>query len=388
MEIKFIASPFITSDNKIDWNKIKVFAGECGGVCWSPTGFTKGESENDERKIKRADDNLKRGHHSVFDQVYIPMRLKGISRNLAMHINNEKQYSATEQSFRYTEPEEFLSETDQKMYYKWKQRFSEIAERDYSDVFSKRDIRGFGSENARVFLGLNTKTSEGYTTSIRQLNYLAMMLAEELKNPSSEATKIILPEIKEFLSRLESQGALDNNLMKNNKQRRMSLYRGVLGKNEQFGNSFSMQLNCSNAALAEIQRHRSMSCRIVRPNGYYTSKPIIDNPEYHEEYDQDMKFMTDQHICLGSTNDIVIDGELEAFTDSFLKERLCRYALLEVEDTAKLMLSKYMDGTKETEPAIHEELKQYSHGSRCLSKRFHCPDSCGWDLAIKGERRV
>lgn len=152
MEIKFIASPFITNDNKIDWNKIKVFAGECGGVCWSPTGFTKGESENDERKIKRAEDNLKRGHHSVFDQVYIPMRLKGISRNLAMHINNEKQYSATEQSFRYTEPEEFLSETDQKMYYKWKQRFSEIAERDYSDVFSKRDIRGFGSENARVFL--------------------------------------------------------------------------------------------------------------------------------------------------------------------------------------------------------------------------------------------
>ena len=67
---------------------------------------------------KRLNRVLKSGHHSVFDHVKLTFEFSNIPKIIAMILNNEKDYSTSEKSARYTELKD-LSKRESTLYNKW-----------------------------------------------------------------------------------------------------------------------------------------------------------------------------------------------------------------------------------------------------------------------------
>ena len=66
---------------------------------------------------------LNNGHHSVYDHTYINFNIQNIPKILAMVLNNEKQYTTSEKSARYTKitPGEnsVITKEEVDLYNKW-----------------------------------------------------------------------------------------------------------------------------------------------------------------------------------------------------------------------------------------------------------------------------
>ena len=100
MKIEVIASTKpgeITKKEDFD-----LFSGKCAGVCYMVDSFEALLDEPEEKTRKRILRTQKGGHHSVFDHNYVTLYLEGIPKLLAMLINNEKMYTTSEKSARYT----------------------------------------------------------------------------------------------------------------------------------------------------------------------------------------------------------------------------------------------------------------------------------------------
>ena len=60
------------------------------------------QKEPREKTEKRIKSTLEHGHHSVYGHEYIKFNIENIPKVLAMVINNEKEYTTSEKSGRYT----------------------------------------------------------------------------------------------------------------------------------------------------------------------------------------------------------------------------------------------------------------------------------------------
>ena len=60
------------------------------------------------------------------------------------------------------------------------------------------------------------------------------------------------------------------------------------------------------------------------------------------------------------------------------KERLCGSAQLEIMNQTKKTLDKYIAATKDSNEFVHNYLKQYEPGVRCMFKDFTCTAPCIW----------
>ena len=58
------------------------------------------------------------------------------------------------------------------------------------------------------------------------------------------------------------------------------------------------------------------------------------------------------------------------------KERLCSNAQLEIMLQTRKTLLEYMDALKESNPVLYEDIKKYSHGTRCSFPNYVCPADC------------
>ena len=103
MEIKVIASTKVgyvmPKDEAVD------FSGKSAGICYLPDTVETLFAEAPEKTQRRADGNIKSGHHSVFGHPTYNLCLEGIPKILAMILNNEKIYNTSEKSARYTHME-------------------------------------------------------------------------------------------------------------------------------------------------------------------------------------------------------------------------------------------------------------------------------------------
>ena len=103
MKINVIASTkvgyFMPKDEAVD------FSGKSAGICYLPDTIETLFSEPAEKTRKRANNNIKSGHHSVFGHPTYNLCLEGIPKILAMILNNEKMYNTSEKSARYTHME-------------------------------------------------------------------------------------------------------------------------------------------------------------------------------------------------------------------------------------------------------------------------------------------
>lgn len=375
--------------------------GKIAGVCYNKEGFKALENEQDEKTQKRINLTLNNGHHSVYDHVCVSLNLQNISKALAIVLNNEHQYTTSEKSARYTKIERKdnsrISLQEEVLYNKWVEIFKKEIAQVYGNVFDDRKISKLAQENARYLVTIFMPTTLIYTTSLRQINYLASWMQDYMDsfNPYDSYERNLALEMNEFVSQLEGKNLLVDGLMNNEKHRHFSLFKENLDqKSDVYSDVYSTTYEASWAYLAQAQRHRTLDYQIQRLDTIkenrefkYFIPPIIkDNKELVSQWAEDMKSVKKLH----PQGELILINETGSYENFILKckERLCSAAQLEIMLKTKEILSKYNEQLINNNNPLKDDIKQYLNGARCTFKDFECKEHCKFKEGIKLTRKI
>ena len=297
MKINIIASTQTKGEEFEDKNDYDIFSGRVAGICYMPGKFENLMNEPIEKTIRRAISTKSDGHHSVFDHEFISLYIEDVPKLFAMLLNNEKIYTTSEKSARYTIMEN-CTETGKELYNKWLKIFVEEISKKYENnkpFFDERRIKKLAQENARYFLSILTPTSMVYTASYRQLNYLSSWM-KELENSDISVLKALKPYADKFVESLKEMNLLDEHLSNDNKNRALSLFE-KRDREEEFGENYSINYKGSYASLAQAQRHRTLKYEVkpIVPPEYYVPELIRNNEDLKKEWLEDMKKVAHLH---------------------------------------------------------------------------------------------
>ena len=369
MEIKVIASTKVgyvmPKDEAVD------FSGKSAGICYLPDTVETLFAEAPEKTQRRADGNIKSGHHSVFGHPTYNLSLEGIPKILAMILNNEKIYNTSEKSARYTHMEP--SPQEKELYEKWIEIFKEQILIQYPKFEDKRALK-LAQENARYLISVFTPaTVMEYTVNFGQLNYIINWAKDYIKNAEENTFSIKLKEtFKEFLAAmpdLEIEG-LDSK----NKNRNFSLFAQRKNRNEEFGENYSVTYLASFAQLAQAQRHRTLSYEItLLDEPKYYVPPIIAGTNLEKEWLKDISSLN-EFFPQGMLVQVNERGTIENFVLKCM-ERLCGFSQLEIMQETKNIMNKYLEATKD-KPELYQYLLPYSRGARCTFPGWKCDSPC------------
>ena len=369
MEIKVIASTkvgyIMPKDEAVD------FSGKSAGICYLPDTIETLFAEAPEKTQRRADGNIKSGHHSVFGHPTYNLSLEGIPKILAMILNNEKIYNTSEKSARYTHMEP--SPQEKELYEKWIEIFKEQILIQYPKFEDKRALK-LAQENARYLISVFTPaTVMEYTVNFGQLNYIINWAKDYIKNAEENVFSIKLKEtFKEFLAAmpdLEIEG-LDSR----NKNRNFSLFAKRKNRNEEFGENYSVTYLASFAQLAQAQRHRTLSYEMtLLDEPKYYVPPIIAETNLEKEWLKDISSLK-EFFPQGMLVQVNERGTIENFVLKCM-ERLCGFSQLEIMQETKNIMNKYLEATKD-KPELYKYLLPYSRGARCTFPGWKCDSPC------------
>lgn len=369
MEIKVIASTKVgyvmPKDEAVD------FSGKSAGICYLPDTVETLFAEAPEKTQRRADGNIKSGHHSVFGHPTYNLCLEGIPKILAMILNNEKIYNTSEKSARYTHMEP--SPQEKELYEKWIEIFKEQILTQYPKFEDKRALK-LAQENARYLISVFTPaTVMEYTVNFGQLNYIINWAKDYIKNAEENTFSIKLKEtFKEFLAAmpdLEIEG-LDSR----NKNRNFSLFAQRKNRNEEFGENYSVTYLASFAQLAQAQRHRTLSYEMtLLDEPKYYVPPIIAETNLEKEWLKDISSLK-EFFPQGMFVQVNERGTIENFVLKCM-ERLCGFSQLEIMQETKNIMNKYLEATKD-KPELYQYLLPYSRGARCTFPGWKCDSPC------------
>ena len=369
MEIKVIASTKVgyvmPKDEAVD------FSGKSAGICYLPDTLETLFAEAPAKTRRRADGNIKSGHHSVFGHPTYNLSLEGIPKILAMILNNEKIYNTSEKSARYTHMEP--SPQEKELYEKWIEIFKEQILTQYPKFEDKRALK-LAQENARYLISVFTPaTVMEYTVNFGQLNYIINWAKDYIKNAEENTFSIKLKEtFKEFLAAmpdLEIEG-LDSR----NKNRNFSLFAKRKNRNEEFGENYSVTYLASFAQLAQAQRHRTLSYEMtLLDEPKYYVPPIIAGTNLEKEWLKDISSLK-EFFPQGMLVQVNERGTIENFVLKCM-ERLCGFSQLEIMQETKNIMNKYLEATKD-KPELYQYLLPYSRGARCTFPGWKCDSPC------------
>lgn len=386
MEIKVIASTSTKEQNFENKENYDIFSGKVAGICYMPNDFETLMKEPLAKTLGRANSTKFGGHHSVYDHEYISLYLDKVPKLFAMLLNNEKMYTTSEKSARYTIMDNCLP-LEKELYDKWFKIFVEEITKKYGNnkpFFDEKRIKKLAQENARYFLSVLTPTSMVYTASYRQLNYLCNWM-KNFENSDVDLIRKLAPFAKKFAKSLEEMNLLDKDLMNDNKGRDFSLF-AKRKRAENFDESYSVNYSGSFASLAQAQRHRTLKYEIIPivPPEFYVPELIKNNENLKKLWLHDMKKVEHLH----PQAELVMINERGTPEDFVLKtqERLCSCAQLEIMQQTLNTLNRYVNETKNED--VKEFLKPQTKGARCLNGGFKCSTPCGFTEGINLEREI
>ena len=228
--------------------------------------------------------------------------------------------------------------------------------------------------------GLFTPTTLIYSTTLRQINYILAFFqhfASEERMDMFGAT--LAWHMLQFCAEIPNEvivPGLDADL----KGRRISLFSCDLEEpKEHFGETYCTTYWGSWAQLAQAQRHRTLSYRVLLPleKKPYIPEIIKYNPDLVDEWKRDMLSIS-IFYPQGFMVKICERGIYENF---LLKcyERVCGNAQLEIALQTKRTLDKFH---AERPDLVGDE---FMRGSRCTFPNFKCGKPCIWH---GGEREV
>lgn len=385
MRVSILPNQFLGSDGVFDKEGAIKLSAKIAGVCYDKLGFNNLVNEPLEKTKRRADLTLSMGHYSVYDHIFISFNLENIPKMLAMVLNNEKQYTTSEKSARYTKivknEGSNITSLEEELYNKWLDIFKFKIKDTYGDVLNDSKIVKLAQENARYLVTVFMPTEMIYTTSLRQVNNLAAFMEEYMANidTNSSFDRKLAESMGELITCFDKLNVLDERLMKNEKNRRLSIFGyNLANKQEYFGDIYSTIYMGSFAYYAQAQRHRALSYQFeMLDDKKYFVPPILDDDE---------KLMNEWNYDIRSVRDFTPQGEMLLINevgkyDDFIlksKERLCTSAQLEIMLQTRDTLLKYKEALENTNNPLAEDILKYSHGARCTFPDFKCPNDCNF----------
>jgi hypothetical protein len=394
MKIELLPNYFLNKDGTFNIDDAILLSGKIAGVCYDKEGFSHLQKESAEKTKKRVAMTLNNGHHSVYDHISISLNIKNIPKILAMVINNEHQYTTSEKSARYTkivsDDAGIITEAESMLYEKWIDIFKEKIKELYGSEFNDSKVGKLAQENARYLVTVFMPTEMIYSTSLRQINYIASWLKEYMsKDNKNDFEEKLSKYMGEFISELERLNLLNEGLMKNNKFRTISLFGTNLDKSKDyFSNIYETTYKASFAYFAQAQRHRTLDYKMqILKNKEYFIPPIIeDDKELVSEWLNDMDIVSSVY----PQGELVLITESGKYEDFILKckERLCSSAQLEIMNKTKEILHNYSDYLNETNNPLAKDIKKYLKGARCTFKDFICTSDCKFKTGKLLNRKI
>ena len=394
MKTKILQSFFLKEDGTFDLENALLFSGRIAGVCYDKEGFEHLEKEDILNTQKRISNTLENDHHSVYDHIMINLDIVGIPKILAMVLNNEHQYTTSEKSARYTDVTykngSILTEKEVTLYNKWNEKFKELIKENYPD-FTNFKIRTLAQENARYLITVFVPTEMIYSTTLRQINYIASFMQKYIKEhieSNDYLEKNLSLSMNDFINELNRLNVLDERLMRNSKNRDISLFGKDLEKREEiFSHIYSVNYEASYASYAQAQRHRTLFYQMERlEEKKFFVPPILNkNKEYVEEWINDIKSVSN----VVPQGEIILINETGTYDNFILKtkERLCTAAQLEVMRSTRDTLLKYKDALEKNDSYLKEDIKKYVKGARCTFG-YNCTKKCNFKEGITLEREI
>ena len=396
VRIDILPNLYLKEDGTFNTKEVLNLSGKIAGVCYDKEGFNHLINEPQEKTDRRIFMTLNNGHHSDYDHTYINFNIQNIPKILAMVLNNEKQYTTSEKSARYTKivPGEnsIITKEEVDLYNKWLGLFENKITKEYGNILSSLKIKKLAQENARYLVTVFMPTQMIYTTSLRQINYMASWMVEYIednKNNLNYFESRLSKAMGEFLKELERLNVLVPELMSNEKHRKLSLFGTNLEQtSELFSNVYETTYKASFASLAQAQRHRTLDYQMemLDKKEYYVP-PILENDSYLKD-----EWLEDINKVGGVTpqGELILISEMGKYEDFILKckERLCSAAQVEIMHQTRDTLLRYKKYLEEHNNALASDITKYSHGPRCTFPDYECPSDCKLGPVKKLDRRV
>lgn len=385
MNISILPNQFLKNNGTFDREEAIKLCGKIAGVCYDEEGFNHLKDEVLEKTMKRVNTTLNNGHHSVYDHITINFNIENIPKMLAMVINNQPQYTTSEKSARYTpivrKDNSIITEREEQLYNKWLNIFKIKIKAKYGNVYSDFKIKTLAQENARYLVTVFMPTQMIYSTSLRQINYIASWMLEYIDNANlnDNFEYNLSKSMQEFIDCLDKLNVLDDRLMTNEKHRSLSLFGKDLDKREEyFGYVYTTNYYGTYSELAQGQRHKTLDYQMERLKEKKYIMPTIIKGDKPLE----LEWLND----INSVKNVTPQGEIilinESGTyDNFIlkcKERLCSAAQLEIMLQTKETLLKYKKALEDKNNPLALDILKYSHGARCTFPDYQCPKDCGF----------
>lgn len=386
MNITILNNVFLKEDKTFDKEEAMKLCSKFAGVCYDKEGFNHINNEDKEKTLRRMNVTLDNGHHSVYDHIMINLNIENIPKILAMFLNNEKEYTTSEKSLRYTKissNNNIISLKEEELYNKWVNIFNEIINIEYNQVLNSSKINKLSIENARYLTTVFIPTQMIYSTSLRQINYICSFMQRYIYESKNEFDKKISSYMIEFINKLDKLNILDERLMKNEKNRKLSLINNKNTYEDYFTEIYKTSYKGSFAQYAQAQRHRTLNYNFNLLNDFeYYIPPILNSySNLTSEWKNDMEKVKDIYPQ-GQLVNINESGTYENFILK-CKERLCSSAQLEIALQTKETLNKYINSLKEYNEEMYQDILNYSHGARCTFKDYRCSNDCKF---LEGKR--
>lgn len=383
IKVGILPNQFLNTDGTFNKDEAIKLSGKIAGVCYDKEGFSHLENESEEKTMRRVNMTLTNGHHSVYDHILINFNLQNIPKILAMVLNNEHQYTTSEKSARYTpvvrQEGSIITEDEEKLYNKWIDIYKIKIKSQYGNIYNDSKIQKLAQENARYLVTVFMPTQMIYSTSLRQINYIASWMQDYIKTAdmNNDFERKLSSSMQELLECLADVNVLEEGLLKNEKYRSLSIFGKDLDKKEEhFGNVYSCTYKGSFAELAQAHRHRTLDYQMemLDEKEYFVPPIIADDQMLVDEWLGDMQIVKG----VNPQGELVKINEVGKYEDFILKckERLCTSAQLEIMLQTRETLLKYKKALEESGNPLAKDIEKYSHGARCTFPDFNCPSDC------------
>ena len=395
IKIDILPNYFLKDNGTFNKEEALKLSGKIAGICYDKEGFNHLLNEDENKTKRRIDRTLNSGHHSVYDHINISFNIQNIPKMLAMVINNEHQYTTSEKSARYTpivvSQNSIITQREEKLYNKWVDIFKTIIKEKYSYIYNDNKIEKLAQENARYLVTVFMPTQMIYTTSLRQINYIASWMEKYIqthdKNNYFENTLSLA--MNEFINELDNKNILVSGLMNNEKNRNLSLFGNDLDtKKDYFGDVYTTNYKGTFASLAQAQRHRTLDYQMefLDKSEFYVPEIIKDYNYLEDEYLRDINSVKN----IIPQGELILINELGKYDDFILKckERLCSGAQLEIMKQTKDILSKYKEALIASNHPLKSDIEKYTHGARCTFPDFNCSADCKFNEGKTLKRKI
>ncbi|MDD4298781.1 MAG: FAD-dependent thymidylate synthase [Bacilli bacterium] len=394
MNVEILPNYFLRKDGTFDKREALLLCGKIAGVCYNREGFHDLMYEAISTTQRRVNRTLNSGHHSVYDHVNITFNITNIPKILAMVLNNEKQYTTSEKSARYTpvEPKEgsIITQDEVSLYNKWINIFKTKIKAQYGHIHNDDKIEKLAQENGRYLVTVFMPTNMIYTTSLRQINYLISWMQKYIEQPKKDVFQFKLAQyMKDFIECLYRKNVYVEELTRNEKQRELSLFsKNMQDKREYYYDSYSTIYEGSLAQLAQAHRHRTIHYEMafLENDQFFVPPILMDEPTLVLEWLRDCHSIVEV-MPQGQLVTISEQGKYEDFILK-AKERLCSAAQLEVCNQTKKTLQAMKAGLEAANHPLQYDIVKYMNGARCTFADFTCSSPCHFDEGIALTRKI